>query len=124
MGDEKIQSFEDLDSWQKSINFAVTIYNLTGGFPKSEQFGITNQLRRASSGISANIAEGFGRRGAKEKTQFYQIAYGSLLEVKSFLYLCEKLNYIDSVTLANITSEITVLQKMINASVRTLRNST
>ena len=61
----KIESFEQLTVWQQSIEFCVLIYKNTDNFPKSEQFGLTNQLRRASSSISANIAEGFGRRSKK-----------------------------------------------------------
>lgn len=121
MRDGAIRSFEDLESWQKSINLAVKTYKLTGSFPKTEQYGIISQLRRASSGVSANIAEGFGRRGLKEKIQFYQIAYGSLLELKSFFYLCEKLEYITVNELSSLLKDITSIQKMINASIRTLR---
>lgn len=120
MGD-RINSFEELRSWQNATNLAVEIFKLTANFPKSEQFGIVNQLRRASSGIPANIAEGFGRKSIKEKVQFYNIAYGSLLEVKSFLYLCEKLDYIDIATLTKLLDDITILQKMINASISALK---
>jgi four helix bundle protein len=117
----RITSFEQMRSWQDSTNFAVEIYKLTSSFPKSEMFGITSQLRRAVAGVPANIAEGFGRRSNKEKVQFYNIANGSLAEIKSFLYLCEKLKYIDRDSLEHLLEKLTKLQKMINASIRSLR---
>lgn len=120
MGD-RIESFEQMRSWQDSTDFAVLIYHLTSRFPKSEQFGITNQLRRAAASVPANIAEGFGRKSHKEKSQFYHIAYGSLLEVKSFLYLSQKLDYIEEATLSNSLDKVTSLQKMIKASLRALK---
>ncbi len=93
MGD-RISSFEQLDSWQKSLTLAVYIYGITRTFPKDEQFGLTSQLRRASSSIGANIAEGFGRSTPKDKIHFYTIAYGSILEVRNFVYLADRLGYI------------------------------
>lgn len=87
---------------------------------KVESYGITNQLRRASTSISANIAEGFGRNTNKDKIRFYVIAYGSVLEVKSFLYLCERLEYINHDQLVDLIDSLTSLQKMINASKRAL----
>ena len=82
-----IKTFKDLKAWQLSFELASKVYRATKNFPKEEQFGITNQLRRASVSISSNIAEGFGRSSRKEKDQFYSIAYGSLLEVESQLLL-------------------------------------
>jgi four helix bundle protein len=116
----KITSFEDLTVWQESQVLAVSIYSITKSFPKEEQFGITNQLRRAASSISANIAEGFGRQTAKDKVHFYTMAYGSLLEVKSFLYLSNKLNYVVDDNLEILLKQCTDCQKLINASKRSL----
>ena len=50
-----------LDLWKKAIEFAVSIYHLTEGFPKEEKFGLTSQLRRAAVSVAANVAEGAGR---------------------------------------------------------------
>jgi four helix bundle protein len=96
-----IKSFKDLKAWQLSMDIGVGIYELTKSFPKDEQFGLTNQIRRASVSISSNIAEGFGRNNQKEKDQFYGIAYGSLLEVESQLILAVKLGYITKSSDAN-----------------------
>ena len=112
---QKITSFEQLISWQKSVEFAADIYKKTKDFPSSEKFGLASQMQRAAVSISANIAEGFGRTGKNEKLQFYNIAYGSLLETKSHLYIATKLGYIDQDTLKLLVDDCTSLQQLINA---------
>ena len=106
------QSFEELDVWQKAQDLAVEVYKTTKIFPSDELYGITSQLRRASSSISANIAEGFGRSGRKDKAHFMTIAYGSLLETKNFLYLAARLGYIHQQQLDECTDKIVVCQKV------------
>lgn len=118
----KIESFEQLVVWQKSQDLAVSVYLLTKDFPKDELFAMTSQLRRAASSISANIAEGFGRSSPNDKLHFYTMAYGSLLEVKSFLYLANKLAYISNEDLMNLLEHCTRCQKLINASKKSLRS--
>jgi len=116
--DNKIQSFEQLVVWQESQNLAVQVYKLTINFPQSEQYGITSQLRRAVTSVSANISEGFGRNSIKDKLQFYAVANGSLLETKNFLYLSQRLEYIDIDGLTEILLQVTSCQKLLNAYVR------
>lgn len=118
----KIASFEDLEVWQESQNLAVMIYTLTKDFPKDELFAMTNQIRRASTSISANIAEGFGRDTVRDKLRFYTMAYGSLLEVKNFLYLSRKLEYITDDSLDLALAQSTSCQKIINASKRSFNS--
>ena len=118
----KIEKFEDLVAWQESQSLAVEVYTLTRLFPKDELFGITSQLRRAVSSISANIAEGFGRQTPADKINFYTIAYGSLLETKNFLYLSEKLDYISSNDLSPLIEHVISCQRLINASKKSLRH--
>ena len=117
---KKIESFEQLIVWQKSQDLAVDIYKETKSFPSDELFAITNQLRRAASSISANIAEGFGRQTNKDKLHFYVISYGSLLEVKNFLYLSNKLSYISDIKLEELLQKCLNCQKLINASKKSL----
>lgn len=78
-------------------------------------------MRRASSSVSANIAEGYGRHGYKEKMQFYKIANGSLLETKSFCYLANRLGYMTEQELDEIMPDFLNLQKLINALIRSIR---
>ncbi len=119
---EPIKSFEDLRVWQESQLFAVEIYKVTKIFPQEEIFAMTSQLRRAVSSISANIAEGFGRSSFRDKLHFYTMAYGSLLEVKNFLYLAEKLEYINKTDLDRLIEHGVKCQKLINAFKSGLKN--
>jgi len=79
--------------WQHSHHFVLSVYRLTAAFPKREVFGLTNQLRRASVSIAANIAEGFKRRGRGDKVRFLNIAQASLEECRYYLILTQDLNY-------------------------------
>jgi len=88
---EKTKSFRDLIVWQKSRDLAVGIYHVTDGFPRSEMYGLTNQMRRAAVSISSNIAEGYHRFHAKEKRQFHAIAYGSGSELESQIEIAKAL---------------------------------
>lgn len=115
MTGSSITDFESLEVWQESQNLAVLVYQLTKSFPQDELFAMTSQLCRASYSVSANIAEGFGRKTKNDKLHFYTIAYGSLLEVKNYLYLAQKLNYITKNKLNDTLSQITSCQKLLNA---------
>ena len=70
--------FEDLVVWRKAHRFVLGVYRLSNGFPKSETYGLTSQIRRAAVSIPANIAEGFKWRTRPEKIRFMNIAQGSL----------------------------------------------
>lgn len=115
MANGAITSFESLEVWQESQNLAVTIYSLTKSFPNDELFAMTSQLRRAAYSVSANIAEGFGRKTKSDKLHFYTMAYGSLLEVKKILYLSNKLEYINVSSLDDSITQVTSCQKLLNA---------
>jgi len=92
--EEKIRNFTDLVAWKEAHQLVLHIYKLTNKFPNEEKFGLVNQTRRAVVSITSNIAEGFGRNTAKDKSQFYSIAKGSLLEVQSQLLIAKDLEYI------------------------------
>ena len=89
------QNFENLDAWKKSVSFATFIYAVTKQFPKDELYGLTSQIRRASVSISSNIAEGAGRNTKKDFLRFIMIAFGSLNEVESQLYVSHHLQYLN-----------------------------
>ncbi|OVE78962.1 hypothetical protein BVY00_01520 [bacterium G20] len=120
---EKIQTFEQLIAWQKAQDIAVLIYKVTKEFPPDESYTLIDQMRRAINSVSANIAEGFGRKTPKDKLQFYNIAYGSLLEVKNYLYLAERLGYITNLSKDNFIDDVIDIQKLINALMRSVKNN-
>ena len=89
-----VQSYRELIVWQKAIDLVVAIYRITQSFPREEAFGLTSQLRRAAVSIPSNIAEGQGRRSAKEFQRFLDIARGSLQEVETQLLIANRLHYL------------------------------
>ncbi len=91
---QKITDFKDLISRQKAHKLAVAIYEITASFPSKEQFGLTNQIRRASVSVVSNIAEGFGRRTKADRIHFYDIARGSLHETQAQLLIAKDVGFL------------------------------
>jgi len=89
-----IERFEDIKAWQKARELARTIYRLTAKAKFNKDFGLREQIRKASISVMSNIAEGFARRGDKEFKRFLSIALGSTAEVQSQLYAALDLEYI------------------------------
>jgi four helix bundle protein len=87
------ESFKDLVVWQRAIQLTIAVYELTSSFPPSEQFGLTNQLRRASVSVASNIAEGYGRSTTGEYLQFLGHARGSNYEVQTQLIISRELKF-------------------------------
>ena len=92
---DKAKCFEDLAVWQKAHSLVLAVYEVTKEFPAEEKFGITSQMRRAGVSIAANIAEGFKKRGIKDKSNFYNISQGSLEELRYYCILAKDLGYLN-----------------------------
>jgi len=90
--------FEKLDAWQLSISFANAVYAATKNFPSEEKFGLVSQVRRAAVSISANVSEGAGRTAPNDRARFVEIAYGSLMEVVSHLFISRDQGFLDAET--------------------------
>jgi four helix bundle protein len=90
-----IESHRDLQVWQLGVELAVACYEVTRDFPKSEAFGMTSQIRRASTAVPANIAEGYGRNSRGDYIRFLQIARGSLMEVQTHLTISVRVGLVD-----------------------------
>ena len=112
--DSREFSFESLEVYQKCRVLVSDIYRLLCCFPQEERYGLCDQLRRASTSISANIAEGSGRQSLKEKIHFIEISYGSLMEVFCELQTATDLNYITEEKLNQIRLQITDIAKMLS----------
>ncbi len=106
---EKCKTFEDLIVWKKAHLFVLAIYKCTASFPKSEQFGLISQFRRASVSIAANIAEGFKKRTLPEKIRFYNIAQGSIEECRYYLILSNDLGYFNEKDCWTMLDEVSKL---------------
>lgn len=111
----QVRSYKDLIVWQKAMDLVELVYHLTKLFPKDEQYGLSNQLRRAAVSIPSNIAEGQARNSTAEFRNFLSIARGSLAELETQLLIAERLNYIEQEKLAGLMNIQTEINKMINA---------
>lgn len=78
-----ISGYRNLIVWIEAKNLTVLVYHLTDNFPRSEEFGLSSQMRRAAVSIMSQIAEGWIRRSRKDKLRYIEIAEGSLLELES-----------------------------------------
>ena len=113
---------EKLDLWKKAIEFVVAIYKVTEGFPKDEKFGLTSQIRRASVSIVANVAEGAGRRSAKEFRQFLSHSQGSASEVDTELVIAQRLNYVSATDYKRLADDLDHIGRMITRLSQSLGN--
>ena len=91
-----IQHFRQLETWQEAHKLVLMVYRVTKGFPSDERFGLISQMRRAAVSVPANIAEGFKRRGIRDKIHFYNVSESSLEELKYYFILSKDLSYISS----------------------------
>ena len=90
----RIKKFEDLESWKKARQLTNKIYEATAEGSFTRDFGLKDQIRRASISILSNIAEGFERGGDKEFLQFLAVAKGSCGEVRAQLYIAVDQGYL------------------------------
>jgi four helix bundle protein len=88
------QRYRDLVAWQVAFKLGYEVYRVTASWPKHEIYGLTSQIRRAAVSVSANIAEGYERRGKIEFARYLDIARGSLGEVETYLLFALELGYI------------------------------
>ena len=102
----KAKSFRDLMVWRKAHEFVLAVYRFTSTFPKSEIYGLAQQMRRAAVSIPANIAEGFTRRGKTDKARFMNIAESSLEESRYYLILSQDLGYGQTDGLMNALEDV------------------
>jgi len=115
-----MKTHKDLEVWKLSIELTVMVYKLTSSFPKTEMFGIVDEMRRAAVSIPSNIAEGAARQTDKEFVQFLFIAQGSCAELETQLILSEKLKFINDSS-ADIKDNLTQIMKLIGGLIRSVR---
>ncbi len=112
----KTHSFKDLVVWQKAYQLVLVIYKETKNFPKTEIYGMSQQMRKAAVSIPSNIAEGYGRQHKAEYNQFLSISYGSLCELETQYLLSIDLGYANKNELIeNLLKEVgAMLYRMLN----------
>ena len=110
-----VQDFRELKVWQKAHELTLVVYQLTATFPREELNGLTTQLRRSSSSIAANLAEGCGRNGDAEFARFCSIAMGSASELEYHLLLARDLKLVQPKKYEELASRATELKRMLTA---------
>ena len=108
-----MQNFKELKVWEKAHQFTLSVYKISMSFPKEETYGLTNQLRRASSSIAANIAEGCGKNSQLDLAKFLNIALGSANEAEYFLILAKDLEYLQPENYQTLSLEINQVKAML-----------
>jgi four helix bundle protein len=114
-------SHKDLVVWQKAMDLVVECYRLSDRFPRSEDFGLRLQLRRAAVSVPANIAEGRGRTGIAEYLHYLSIAHGSLKELETHLEIANRLGYLAPEVLADVFERIDEVGRLLGGLIRKLR---
>ena len=109
------RTFRELIVWQRAHQFVLRTYSFSAKFPREEIYGLTSQFRRAAVSISANIAEGYAKRGRADKRRYLNIAQGSLEECRYYIILAHDLKFNDDPQLDNLLEEVS---KLLNAYAR------
>ncbi len=119
----KFEGFEEIQAWQKAYDATLRIYRLTESGSFARDYGLRDQIRRASFSIMANIAEGHGRRSNSEFANFLNLARGSAHEVQSHLHIAAGLGYIEKSDFDELLSLISEISKMTLALAKYLRTT-
>lgn len=113
-------SFSDMDVWKTANRLSVEVFHLTQKLPRSEDYGLISQIRRSANSISANIAEGFGRKTAKDKSNFYVFARGSVFETQNHLIYGTDVGYFEKKLTDTLLKEYGQLAFDINKIIKSL----
>jgi four helix bundle protein len=117
------KKFEEIEAWQRARQLTMRIYKISRKTPFARDFGLRDQIRRASVSIMSNIAEGYDRSGTGEFIQFLATAKGSAAEVKCQLYVALDQDYIDRRTFVELANLATETGNMIGGLINYLRRS-
>jgi len=117
----KLNSYKDLLVWQKSIDLVKEVYKLTTNFPKTEIYGLTNQMRRAAVAIPSNIAEGYKRQYLPEYIQFLSIANSSAAELETQLIISAELEETKKLGYSKVFSLLTEVMSMLHVLIENLK---
>lgn len=109
-----MKTYKELTVYQKSVELSVEIYRVTETFPKSELYGLTNQVRRSAVSIPSNIAEGQRRGHKNEFIQFLRIAFGSGAELETQILIASKIGFLEEEDYENLNNQLEEVMKMLN----------
>ena len=109
----KVKDYKELKVWQKGIEIVDKVYTLTDKFPKSEIYGLTLQMRKASVSIPSNIAEGYMRGHTNEYRQFLRISLGSCAELDTQSIIANRRKYITNEELDDLSEDLNHESRML-----------
>jgi four helix bundle protein len=112
--EKQMQRFTELHVWQRGHSLVLSVYRMTVGFPQTERYGLTSQLRRSALSVPTNIAEGSKRATNREYGRFLNITEASLAETEYLLMVSRDLGYITPVQSTAAFKEVTELSKMLH----------
>ena len=118
-----VRSYRELIVWQKALDYVILVYEATKQFPRAERYMLTDQIRRAIVFVPSNIAEGQGRKSAKEFQRFLNIARGPSQEVETQIMIAQRLHYLDKAEESKLLSHSTGIARLLNALSRSLTNN-
>jgi len=110
-----VRNYRDLKVWERAHQLTLSLYKATSGFPKTEIYALTSQIRRAAASIGANLAEGCGRRTEREFGRFILIAMGSASELDYHLLLAHDLHLLQSSDYDRHQSDLTEIRRMLTS---------
>ena len=119
--DRIVNSYRDLRVWQDAMTLAQACFEVTKDLPREELFGMSAQIRRSSSSIAANIAEGHGREQTRSFIQFLRIAQGSLKELETHLILAERVQLLNAAKVRPLLANCDGLGRMLRSYIRSLQ---
>ena len=113
--------WKDLKVWEKAHNQVLEVYRITSSFPKEELYALTNQLKRSSASVAANIVEGQSRNTTKEYLQFLYNSRGSLEEARYHLLLAKDLEYLAIDKYMHLENQYEEISKMLNSLISRIK---
>jgi four helix bundle protein len=124
-GDERrgAKNYRELVAWQKAMDLVTMVYDVTQHWPKTEVYGLTNQIRRAAVSIPSNIAEGQGRASTKEFLHHLSMARGSLRDVGAQLLIAQRLGYTAPEAATQLLAGTAEAGRLLNGLYRSLDRS-
>jgi four helix bundle protein len=118
---ERLKDFRKLKVWEKSHLLTLEVYKATAAFQREEMYGLTSQMRRASTSIPSNIAEGCGRDGAPELARFLRIAMGSASELEYQLLLGRDIGFLRDEYYQTLSNSVVEIKRMLTGLIQKLK---
>ena len=116
-----VRNYRDLVAWQKAMDLADEVFDITERWPRQQQFGLTIQVQRAALSVPSNVAEDQGRSSRADFHRFVDIAHGSLCELETQLILAKRRRFIDEPTLNRLLDQTAEVGRLLHGLMRSLR---